>query len=139
MPEDEICNLCKVQVEDEEDGLLCEGCWIWKHRICLAMSEKTYIKLNKSDAIWYCSTGCKTKVKTKRTQGKPNNKTDGHTLADVMDKLNRMEDRYNELLDKYKEQIAINTKLNNEVMQLKGRLDKLEQNNVKAGSHDTYE
>ena len=67
---------------------------------------------------WYCN-GCLTKPQKLVTNN------------DIMDKLESMERRYNDLLNKYNEQIQINNQLKTEIIEIKSQLNKSEQEELK--------
>ena len=56
MTEDPNCPMCKIDVTDHVDGILCEMCKVWSHRVCLFMSLEEYDALNKSKSPWFCCT-----------------------------------------------------------------------------------
>ena len=116
--ENSECDICKREVTDNDEGLLCDKCYRWKHRTCLAMSSKTYQKIGKMTDKWYCN-GCATKPQKLVTNN------------DIMDKLESMERRYNDLLNKYNEQIQINNQLKTEIIEIKSQLNKSEQKELK--------
>nr|CAI5818076.1 unnamed protein product [Callosobruchus analis] len=114
MSETDICNICDVLVQESEDGLLCEKCFIWKHRTCLSMSERAYNCISKSSQPWFCE-DCKEcdATKKKLTSGKK------YTLDDVMGKLNEMDKRYNLLFMKLEEQVRVTEEIKKEVKRIK--------------------
>lgn len=120
MPEVEICNICKCKVKDGQDGLLCDKCLVWKHRGCLSMPQKTYDRISKSNQPWHCEPCEKTKDKNLV-------KTKAYTIDDVMAKLQDMEHKYNALFGKFEEQLEMNQKLQNELLEIKKKLNKKEQ------------
>ncbi|VEN40705.1 unnamed protein product, partial [Callosobruchus maculatus] len=128
MPEVEICNICNKVVSDDDEGLLCDECAIWKHRACLGMAVKTYLKISKSKDNWYCQ-DCQ-----RNPQGKMDATSKTYTLNDVMAKLEDMDKKYNRLLTKfneqserYAEQVKINENLQRELNDIKKSLNKQEQ------------
>lgn len=118
MSENETCDICSKTVADNEEGLLCDKCLIWKHRICLGINQKTYQKISKSPDPWFCS-DCQKKNKN---QSKPN-----YTINDVMAKLEDMDQKYNSLFQKYQEQIKINEDLKGELRSIQRQLNRNEQ------------
>lgn len=122
----EVCDICKKNVQDDEEGLLCDKCNTWKHRICLSMAQKTYLKLNKSTELWYCDK-CKNAGKSAKKQAP----TETYTLGDVMAKLDEMDKKHNVLLEKFNEQLKINNDLQEELKLIKQQLNKKEQNELK--------
>jgi len=120
--ENENCDICKKNVGDQEEGLLCNKCLTWKHRECLNISEKAYQRLAKSKQDWHCNT-CKTKAGSKTTEKSGKD----YTIGDVMAKLEQMDNRYNILFQKYNEQKQINNELQNELSEIKNQLNKTEQ------------
>nr|CAI5840816.1 unnamed protein product [Callosobruchus analis] len=127
MPEIENCNICRKKVQDNQDGLLCEKCLIWKHRVCIDMSTRAYEQISKSTQPWFCDP-CKKADGDKQKQS-----TSGSvvTLEDVMDKLIKMETKYDVLMKKYNEQVAINEKLQVDIVKIKSQLNKQEQLNLR--------
>lgn len=121
MSEKEVCDICNKTVTDDDEGLLCDNCMIWKHRNCLSISKKTYQKIGKSKEDWLCNQ-CKSKFTEKVTQ----NKND-YTIADVMAKLDDMDKKYNKLYQLYNNQLKINEELTGEISYLKNKLNNIEQ------------
>ncbi|CAH1997327.1 unnamed protein product [Acanthoscelides obtectus] len=99
----ENCDICLKEVLDDCQALLCDKCNIWKHKECLSMSNKTYLKLSKSNDDWICG-----KCKTKDGPGFVSQAKRDYTLADVMAKLEEMDNKYKALFTKYNEQLKIN-------------------------------
>lgn len=120
----EICDLCKLTVEDNQDGLLCEACLGWKHRECISMTKKTYQRISKTQEPWICD-GCIAKKNDKK--GRTNRNI---TLEDIMDKLESMEQKYSDLLSKYEEQKKINDTVQQELKDVKKELNKWEQSKL---------
>ena len=54
--EDPNCPMCKIDVTDQVDGVMCDMCKIWSHRVCLFMSLEEYELLNRSKTPWFCTT-----------------------------------------------------------------------------------
>jgi len=55
--DDDQCGVCKIKVENSEDGLQCDGmCDLWFHRTCLNMDTSKYKAIRKiADVIqWIC-------------------------------------------------------------------------------------
>ena len=50
----DICSVCDVVVEENQDGLYCEGCLTWFHRRCLKITTQKYKQLQVSRNAWYC-------------------------------------------------------------------------------------
>ncbi|XP_078540730.1 pygopus homolog 1 [Lissotriton helveticus] len=52
-----VCGICKDEVSDDEDSLLCEvSCYNWFHRICTGMTEAAYSLLAaEASAVWGCN------------------------------------------------------------------------------------
>ncbi|KAK9887220.1 hypothetical protein WA026_021063 [Henosepilachna vigintioctopunctata] len=69
--------MCKRDVYDDQEAVLCDGCNKWMHRGCINMSQKTYQRISKNKEEWFCE-DCKkdkasiTDVKKKQLQGKEN-------------------------------------------------------------------
>lgn len=122
----EKCDVCNKKVSDDDEGLLCEKCHIWKHRICTSVSQKAYIQVSKSKQPWYCDT-CKEAEKNKQ---KKQNQQKNYTIADVMAKLDDMDQKYNSLLAKYHEQVKQNETMQAELISIKKQLNKKEQNEL---------
>nr|CAI5843001.1 unnamed protein product [Callosobruchus analis] len=126
MQETEVCDICNKIVSDDDEGLLCEECLIWKHRVCLSIGLKLYQRLTKSEDPWVCDS-CKERHANTGTR-KQKVKQDGtYTLADVMAKLEDMDRKYNQLFVKYNEQVAQNNLLKQEILQIKKQLNTNEQ------------
>lgn len=127
--EEEICDICNKIVTDEDDGLFCERCSIWKHRTCLGISKKTYQKVSKSKQPWYCSgSKCTTFTGGQNKDQQPKRVL---TLEDVMEKLESMDQKYSSLLIRYNEQVEINQRLQHEIREIKSQLNKREQQELK--------
>lgn len=130
MQENNECDICRKRVSDDDDGLLCDKCLTWKHRTCLSIGQKSYLKLSKSKNPWYCDK-CKTNNDHPNNQMntsanmKGNNKH--YTIDDVMAKLEDMDQKYNNLFIKYNEQVKINEELKLELAEIKQQLNKNEQ------------
>lgn len=122
----EICDICRKEVFDDHQALLCDKCNIWKHRECLSMANKTYVKLSKSTDEWICG-----KCNIKDGHGSSSQAKRDYTLADVMAKLEQMEKEYKSLLTKYNQQLKINEHLQDELGQIKQQLNKNEQKELK--------
>ena len=56
LTEDVNCPICRVDVTQDVDGILCEMCHTWSHRTCLFMSEETFNNLYNSTESWQCAT-----------------------------------------------------------------------------------
>ena len=54
--EDVNCPICRVDVAEEVDGIMCEMCNTWSHRTCLFMPEETFHRLDRSPESWFCAT-----------------------------------------------------------------------------------
>ena len=52
LTEDVNCPICRVDVTQDVDGILCEMCHTWSHRTCLFMSEETFNNLYNSTESW---------------------------------------------------------------------------------------
>lgn len=52
-----VCGICRDEVSDDEDSLLCEvSCYNWFHRICTGMTEAAYSLLAaEASAVWGCN------------------------------------------------------------------------------------
>lgn len=122
MPEVDICNICKLRVFDRQEGLLCETCFVWKHRECINMSQRSYARISKSTQPWFCD-DCQQRDKPNKKINE--NKT--YTLDDVMEKLQVMDQNYTLLFKKFEEQLKINEKLEGELTEIKRKLNKREQ------------
>ena len=55
---DEInCPICKVDVAEDTDSIVCDMCHTWFHRVCLFMPEDTFSALTISEETpWFCAT-----------------------------------------------------------------------------------
>lgn len=113
------CNLCSKSVGDDQQGLLCDKCNTWKHRECISMPQRVYVQLSKTNDPWYCD-DCKGKKQDKGT-------AKDVSLADIMDKLNDMEKKYDKVFQRLKEQEEINVKLETELKEIKQVLNKRDQ------------
>nr|CAI5838165.1 unnamed protein product [Callosobruchus analis] len=94
MQETEVCDVCNKIVSDDDEGLLCEECLIWKHRVCLSIGVKLYQMLTKSEDPWVCDS-CKTRHANTGTRKQKAKQAGTYTLADVMAKLEDMDRKYN--------------------------------------------
>ncbi|KAL3279788.1 hypothetical protein HHI36_017296 [Cryptolaemus montrouzieri] len=121
MEENGVCNNI---VEDNEQGLLCDEFMIWKHHTCISMSYKTYLKISKSQQPSHYGPS---KSNTSVPLHTP---TKAYTIADVMEKLNDMERKYNILFERYNNQLEINEELKEETINTKNQLNKTEQNEL---------
>ena len=52
--DDPNCPICRQDVVENEDGLCCERCLVWTHRVCLMIDSAEYDTLSKSSEPWYC-------------------------------------------------------------------------------------
>ncbi|CAG9761463.1 unnamed protein product [Ceutorhynchus assimilis] len=118
MKEIEECDVCKKTVKDGEEGLLCDGCLIWKHRTCLSMGLKAYQRISKSEEDWLCE-NCKVKGERSEKKSSKRDSQKSYTIADVMAKLEEMDTKYNNLFMKYQEQVKVNNELKEELLQIK--------------------
>ena len=50
------CPFCRVDVGDEDEGIICEMCKVWHHRECLFMTTEEYKSLAENNTDWYCAT-----------------------------------------------------------------------------------
>nr|CAI5824334.1 unnamed protein product [Callosobruchus analis] len=119
MAEKDLCDICNKVVKNDEDGLLCEQCVVWKHRKCIGMTMKTYVKLSESKSGWNCQ-ACIDENKQSRA-------VMSGQLTDIMNKLQEMDKKYDSLLQRYSEQVKINEDLQTEVTEIKNKLNKAEQ------------
>ena len=53
---DENCPICREDVVQGQQGLLCELCWTWSHCRCLFITDEEYRTLEKSQKSWFCVT-----------------------------------------------------------------------------------
>lgn len=125
-----ICDICNKTVHDDHQALLCDKCNIWKHRECLSMSQRAYTKLSKSTDIWWCNTCDNTRDAPNNSQAASQAKKN-YTLADVMAKLEEMDEKYKSLFSKYNEQVRVNEKLQEELSQIKQQLNRNAQKDLK--------
>ena len=54
--EDPNCPICRVDVAQDAQGIICEMCHTWSHRACLFMPEETFQALSNSSESWFCAT-----------------------------------------------------------------------------------
>ncbi len=52
--EDPNCPVCRVDVGEAENGIVCERCNVWSHALCVQISEEEYAELMDSEEHWYC-------------------------------------------------------------------------------------
>ncbi len=52
--DDSNCSVCREEVTEEQNGIMCEMCDTWSHISCLHMSEEIYAELDGSSNPWYC-------------------------------------------------------------------------------------
>lgn len=128
-PASETCDICNKQVLDNQDGLLCDKCNIWKHRTCMSMTQRTYIQVGRSKDAWFCGKCEKDAESAIDIKNKQQNKN--FTLNDIMAKLELMDQKYNVLFAKFQEQEKINERLLSELADVKKQLNKKEQNELK--------
>ena len=50
------CPICCFNVDTGEEGVYCDECRTWNHRICLKLDQQEYIQLSKSDELFKCPT-----------------------------------------------------------------------------------
>ncbi|KAL3287606.1 hypothetical protein HHI36_002076 [Cryptolaemus montrouzieri] len=86
---------------------------IWKHRTCISMRYKIYLIISKSQQPWHCGP-CKS-----NTSVPLQSPTKAYTFADVMEKLNDMDRKYNILFERYNNQLEINEELKEEIINMK--------------------
>ena len=53
--EDPNCPICRVDVDRDAQGIICEMCHTWLHRACLFMPEETFQALSNSSESWFCA------------------------------------------------------------------------------------
>lgn len=66
----DICPVCEIVVNDDEDGIICDGfCERWHHASCVDVSSDNYNKISEVASFmkWFCSV-CAGKVETMRSQ-----------------------------------------------------------------------
>lgn len=124
------CDICCIQIRDDEEALYCEECEKWSHKACLNMSRTTFKRLEKSPLPWICDP-CKKKMDSRNRKTDKNNKVaaqkENYTLEDVMKKLNEMDDKYNRVLKQYDEQMRVNEELRKELQTVKRDLNNRDQ------------
>ena len=54
--EDPNCPICRIDVTEEIEGIVCEMCNTWSHRTCLFMPVEVYNALDASPDPWFCTT-----------------------------------------------------------------------------------
>lgn len=128
----EQCNICKKEVTDNQEALLCDKCKTWKHRDCVSMSQRTYERLGKSGDPWCCP-GCTRPAN--RTTKKENTKDP--TLAEIMAKLVEIDlkheelfHKYTDIVAKYEEQVEVNRAMQTELSDIKKQLNRREQKDL---------
>ena len=61
MPANEVdnydanCSICRMDVDTDDKGVLCEMCKVWIHKDCLHLSEEQYLVLCNTKDPWFCS------------------------------------------------------------------------------------
>ena len=48
------CSVCPLPVRNDQDGLYCEVCLSWAHRVCVGMSLDVYFHWGQIDDGWVC-------------------------------------------------------------------------------------
>ena len=56
------CNLCKLNVRENDQALQCDACNSWIHSTCMNMSKSEFNMWSKSDHPWFCKE-CRAEVK----------------------------------------------------------------------------
>lgn len=87
------------------------------------MPKKVYVKIGKSKEEWTCE-DCKNKT------NKILQSTKQYTIADVMDKLNDMDNKYQTLFEKYNQQVKINKELKDDLKRIQIQLNTMEQKEI---------
>lgn len=118
------CEICRKKVNDGEEALFCEDCECWSHRNCLNISKTTFKKLERSKDPWFCQK-CLVKKSKTTTQTK-----DNYTMADIMAKLTEMDEKYSKLMNRYEEQLRVNSDLKKELQCIKKQLNNQEQSSL---------
>lgn len=76
------CKICKIQVQDSDQGISCDVCLMWWHATkCLKYSTEKYELLSGDNVGWYCD-GCKGPAKVLKNQ-----------MVTIQEKLDALEDR----------------------------------------------
>ena len=52
--EDSKCPICKQDVSEDQQGLVCTRCQVWSHYDCLNISQEESNELKESLHDWYC-------------------------------------------------------------------------------------
>lgn len=123
----------------------CGNCGKWFHITCVGVTRaehKNYAEeFKKEDGKkWYCKT-CRDEVQNSNKKSKANpavtiEPTEGSlTLQDVMNKLNKMEQKYDKVYNLYEKQIKINEELQNEVGEMRKQLEQLQEEQKKQQQH----
>ncbi|KAL3288693.1 hypothetical protein HHI36_003127 [Cryptolaemus montrouzieri] len=115
----EMCAICNQKVLYSHEVILCDECEILKHRQCILMSMKTFRNISESKEPWKCDP-CNTEVNAKKS-------TKEYSIDDLMEKLFEMDQNCNRLFTKYKEQLQINERIQNELSATKKELNNQEQ------------
>lgn len=130
-----VCPICSSKVFENTDCFECKQCSKWVHKKCTGLSNDAYMKtvklIKKEGLKWICKTCEESGVRNKNTRGSSstgrilNNSKMEFTLADVMEKLENMELKQNDLLQMYNNQLKINQKLRDDIDLLKQKIDEL--------------
>ena len=61
---DDVCQLCKQQVKENDDAVECQWCTTWEHKKCLKLHDNQYDIIGQIPAnlMWFCGV-CQPKVR----------------------------------------------------------------------------
>lgn len=123
------CGDCNVGTKNT-NAILCNKCKVWFHIRCVNITVNQLNKYHKElqnprGDRWNCET-C---LENDRTQVSPRNSLSSpeqskqYTLNDIMEKLNKMEMQYSDLIIKYENQLKVNDELRSELADIKAQLN----------------
>lgn len=126
------CKICETNISGNSHSLECTKCKKWIHKKCTGLSSeeynKTTIEIKKTSFKWVCSPCGISKVRmdSPKVEIQPRISTKGQfTIADVMEKLENIERKYDEVLKMYENQVKVNQELQTEITTLKLQVQKL--------------
>ncbi|KAL3286564.1 hypothetical protein HHI36_001066 [Cryptolaemus montrouzieri] len=90
-----LCGHCKEKLGKKDYKLQCDECELWFHKTCITIGDLQFENLKKGVGQWCCEV-CS--ADASMISGKKSKKV---TLEDKMRKLEVMETKYNQLLDKF--------------------------------------
>ena len=89
------CGICLKSVKDGEEGLCCDACDLWFHRLCCKVTPSAYKVLNTDKLPWFCGS-CRKTAKAFAS----NLKDLKDDIVYLQDKVASLEDRIQELESK---------------------------------------